>query len=518
MSSAATEITDSPRDRRIDIIGDALWYVGTMYGAQALGIVGNIISRRYLGPANSGVLALVTIIANYATLTHFGLIDGGHKLIPYWIGKGDLRRAQDLARTMSSGTLVLAVAVAMLGAAGVLAFWRWLPVPLAIGLLVMAFRLPVAQQCTSYSVVVRAQKRFRLLSASQLGVAVLNLAVIVVLVRRNGLYGMFAALFLVSCLNLFLWQYLFSPRRFSSAVQLGFSPALSRPAVRELVVCGLPIVFYGLLFNVIQSIDSLLIGRFGTMSDLGYYNLGAMVCVAVWSAPNGFSAVMFPRLQERFARSGDRQLQGYTMLPTTLFAGTVVPILVGSAWTVLPFLIRVALPKFVPAIEPSRILLMGCFFLCLTQMPIQYLVTTNRYRRLIFIEVSVAVAAAAGDILALTMGFGIKGVALWTSGCFAAFFLSLMAIGLRELIGPEVLWPVLAKVALSFTYLWAVLYGIGRMQEGHVLQLYPELFRCAAAVAILIAGLAPLIVATSWWTGLLTVKSVKSIYWKVRRG
>ncbi len=479
-------------DRRIDILRDALWYVAAGYVAQAIGFAGTILSRRYLGPADSGILALVTIASTYATLTHFGLIDGGHKIIPYWFGKSRTRHAEHLAETMTTGSTLLSCLASLVAATAVVAWWSRLGTPLAIGLLVAAVRLPIQQRTTAYGVMLRARKRFPYLSVTGLAVAVVNVVLIALLVRWRGLYAMYLVLLLVALLNLVLWGRKRIRTGFGRGTARDFLARMPMPALRELFTAGVPILAYGQLFNVIQTMDSVLIGRLGTMAQVGLYNFGSLVSMAVWSAPNGFSAVMFPRSQERFARSGAAELRRYTLLPVTLFSGTVAPALAGAAWILLPAVVTMTLPAFGPAIEPGRTLLLGCFFLCLVNMPLQYLVTTSGFRRLIAIELAVIATMGAGDCFALLSGRGIEGVAAWTAICFAAFFVLLVLVGLRELAAPRTLWATVGKAFGAFGYFWLLLKLVERLESALTGSGVGSLWGCVLALVAFGVGLAPL--------------------------
>lgn len=483
-------------DSRIDIVRDTLWYVAAAYAAQAIGFVGNILCRRYLGPTDSGVLALVTIAASYATLTHCGLIDGGNKLIPYWFGKARARYAKQLADAMTTGSTVLSCFGSLLAAVAIVGWWRRLGTPLAIGLLVAAVRLPIQQRTTAYAVMLRARKRFRYLSLTRFIVAAVSIALIVLLVRWRGLYAMYLVLLLVATVNLVLWRRARSAVEFRRGAAPDSSPGMPKPVLRELFVAGIPILAYGQLFILIQSIDSVLIGRLGTMAQVGLYSFGSLISMAVWSAPNGFSAVMFPRSQERFARSGAGELRRYTLLPVTLFAGTVVPVLVGAAWIVLPVVVAFALPAFREAVEPGRILLLGCYFLCLVNMPMQYLVTTNSFRRLIGIELAVVAAMGVGDCYVLTSGWGIGAVAAWTAICFAALFLLLVLFGLRDLAAPPVLWSTVGKVFAAFLYFCLLLRLIGYLGGTLAWSRAGGLLGCLLSLVVLGVGLMPMLVVT----------------------
>lgn len=505
-------------DSRSDILRDTLWYVVAVYAAQAVGFVGNILTRRYLGPADSGVLALVTIVSGYAALTHCGLIDGGNKLIPYWFGKARTPHAERLGGVMTTGSTALACFGALLGAAVVAAWWHRFGIALAIGLLVAAVRLPIQQRTTAYAVLLRAKKRFIFLSKTRLVVAVVNIALIVWLVRWRGLYAMYLVLVLVALVNLILWWPARTGAESGRGVWPRLAPRLSMPALHELFAAGLPILVYGQLFLLIQSLDNLMIARLSTMAQVGLYNFGSLICMAVWSAPNGFSAVMFPRSQERFARSGAGELRRYTLLPVTLFSGTVVPALVGAAWILLPPLVAFALPAFHAAIVPARILLLGCYFLCLVNMPIQYLITTNAFRRLIGIELAVILAMGVGDWSALRSGGNIAAVAAWTAICFAALFVLLVSCGLRGLASPAALWSIVGKVFAAFLYFCFLLGILARLERTSLWIHAGGGFGPLLSLVALALGLAPIMVVTVLRSQILSAKQIQFLreaWWSI---
>jgi len=476
-----------------------------MYLAQALGFAGTLASRRFLGPASAGVLGLITIISNYATLTHFGLVDGGNKLIPFYIGKSDTRRAASVANAMWVWTILSSCLITLLVFVSVPVFGSIWPRIIVVGLLFTALTHPLRQIATLYSVIVRSQKCFKSLSKLTLGLSAASLTLTLWLVRLYGLYGAFSLTLIIAGLNVICWRWF---RRWiegddDKTWQFKWVPGTK--VLPELFVAGFPIMIYSLLFNGLQSIDSLIVGKFAGITALGYYNLASIICLAVWNAPNGFSAVMFPRYQERLGQTNNvAALRGYTLLPIFAFAGACLPAFIGTAWLVLPAVISRLLPAFQPSVKTGEELLLGTYFLCLTPMPIQFAITTGRFTRLICTLFGSLLIAGAGDYLVLRNGYGIQGVALWTSIVFFLFFGTLVIFGLQPIAQKLQSAKALMIVIACFAYLCAALWVVTKLEVAGGYRPQSTIFSTALWLAVFWVSLVPLF--------FLTLRRVKAEY------
>jgi len=80
----------------------ARFFSVTSLATQLVTIVAAILSRRFLGPAQMGIWAIIQVIISYTKYSNFGVSQAMLREIPYQIGKGDLDKANTIKNTTFS--------------------------------------------------------------------------------------------------------------------------------------------------------------------------------------------------------------------------------------------------------------------------------------------------------------------------------------------------------------------------------------------------------------------------------
>ena len=98
--------TDMPQKKTI--IKDASIYALGSYGARAFDIVNGIVIRSFLGPTAMGIWAFLQVILNYAKHSGLGMTTATARDVPYYRGKGDEAKADEIKDLVFSFTLITA--------------------------------------------------------------------------------------------------------------------------------------------------------------------------------------------------------------------------------------------------------------------------------------------------------------------------------------------------------------------------------------------------------------------------
>jgi O-antigen/teichoic acid export membrane protein len=213
--------------------------------------------------------------------------------------------------------------------------------------------------------------------------------------------------------------------------------------------------------------------------------------------PRSIGAVLFPRMTERFAATGDiASIRHYATDVQRLLAYVLLPIFVAAAYFGVPVLIRHGLPAFAPAIDAVRIMVAGSFAVALINMPTKLLVTAGcRWPLVALMLGCLALNGAANAIAIGPLGLGIDGAAVATSLSYLITFAVLSTYALRRALDGRGVGRHLAELVAVLGYALAALWGVEAL-IGHSASTLPA--DVALAAAKLVAFLAVLTPCVLW--------------------
>jgi len=442
---------------------DAAVYTAGVYGAQILAFAAGVIQKGLLGPRLTGYWTLVSTLMVFLALAPLGVFDGATRQVPAERGRGRFRSAAALADTAASFTVATFAVGGIVVAVIALAFGGgWAP-EVRYGLVVLGLLAPLRAVVDCHTLVYQITKRFAPLVAGLILTAAIVLAVQTVLVYFLGYWGMFVGVATSLVGTLVLWQ------------RLGLA-GLQRPAfrwridlglIKELLPVGIPIMLFGQIWLLFMAIDSLLVVKLLDATQLGYYALGVSVTSYILLLPKSIGAALFPRMQERFAPDRDvGAIRRYAVDVQAMLALSVIPLLVGSAFFLVPVLIRQALPAFIPGIVVVHILVAGSFLIALVHMPIELRITTGRrWTVTILLLACLAFNAAANYVAIGVLDEGIKGAAFATALSYFVLLVATTVYGLRLTLFAGRLARHLALILGAFAYVVGTLWAIELLSE-----------------------------------------------------
>ena len=326
-----------------------LYLVGVLAGgnilATALRTIGAIIQGRFVGPAVLGLFNGIGLALGYAPLLQLGVLNALNRELPYYFGKGDQKQVQELASAAQAWTIALG------GSA-------------AIGMLVVSVSYLATgdfQRCAGWATNVvlvftlfysnnylqmtyRTSHDFARLAVVNVMVNVLSL-LLLVLAALLSFYGLCLRQLIVELTSLSLLYY-FRP------VRVG--PKWSTKHFKHLLMVGLPIFGAGQLYALWSVLDRTLVFRLAGNEGMGLYSQAVTIMTAMEMLPLALSQVIYPRMAEKYAKTG--RMAGLVQMaskPTLLATAGMIPVIAVSWWLVGPA-IQLVLPKYVAAVPVIR--------------------------------------------------------------------------------------------------------------------------------------------------------------------
>lgn len=383
-------------------------------------LVRSVLLPVLLVPAQLGIWNLMNVVIGYGANAHLGLLHGLNKRVP-------ALRATDAAAELDQlkdSVLWVCLALALLLGAGLFASSFVVAPAHGAPLRIVAVVVVLQMAFVYYFCLLRGDNRFGEVSAGMVLSAVASCAAVLGLayVSPDPLHGALWGLAAAYPLVLGYW-YLRGGYKFSLALEWS--------QVKAAFALGLPLIVLGFMDMIFLSLDRWIIAAQLSDAVLGFYALGSMASNLLGLVPNSVSNVLFPRMVQRFAVSGDNAAtSALILLPARAISALMLFVTSGMA-IALPVVIRLALPKYAPAIPLIQIIVPGAFFLSLAYSVGNYVVAVNRQRALISTLAIAICVTLALDLIALRLGWGAEGVAAATVAGYSIYGLSYLGIAVH---------------------------------------------------------------------------------------
>lgn len=422
-----------------ELLRSAAAYLGSQVMAYLVLLVGGTLVARWLGPSDYGLWNALMLVLTYSVYAQAGVLMALNREVPYYRGRGDHARVARLQNV----ALGAVIAVSLLLLAGLLIASRFVPGgaanPTRLGLALVALMVVFLQIYQYFEVLFRADNDFQVVGRLRLYRTLLDTVVAVLLVAPFGITGrLWAALAAWVAISL----YLVRVNRFS------VWPAWDLRETWGLVRVGLPMMLSHVLIGLLATVDRVVILKAFGKTALGYYGIGMMVAGALTLLPRVAAEVLYPHLSERYGKTGSPESLQRGLLAASYALAYLLPVIVGSAYLVLPWFTALALPAYLPGVTAGRLLILSIFFYPIIWNCGNYLISIRRQgENLAFQAGGLAVTLALMGI-AISAGGGIAGIALATTvahGLLAVALIGFVAIRHLAIRAP---WRLLGGLTL----------------------------------------------------------------------
>jgi O-antigen/teichoic acid export membrane protein len=431
------------------IVRDAVYYTGSSYICQLLGIITSVLIKWFLGPSLTGVWTALQVVLRYSTWSHLGIQSAAAREIPYFRGKGDEHEASSIRDTSFCFSLIMSCIAGAVIFIWSIIYGNKFPHHVVFGIRIISLIVVATAIYNFYLVALGGYKNFSFLSKLKIFNALITLILVVVLVPLFNIYGLFfAALFNV------LLSIAYAV--INTHYQIKFE--IERARIFALLKIGVPLVFGGFAFTILMSIDKIMIIRMLGAEKLGFYTIATMGVTYAYTLPSNLNIVMFPRFQEKYSINDSVEDIKKYFLDIILVLSCMLPVLLGVLYFVVPVLVHYILPKFTPGIASFKILIIGCFFLSLTPTSTNFLITLNKQVRLAGITIiTIFISILLNYYFIKVKGLGINGAAIGTCIGYFGYFTLLSVYSLAHFMKYRDMLHYFMKPFVAFIYLVAAI-------------------------------------------------------------
>lgn len=437
---------------RFQLFKDIVGYSSSAVVAQGLGLISSFIVARWLGPSEYGILSIISLVLVYGAYFDLGILPAMGRDLPIYRGQANFNQAKTiessaLVSTVVSSVLVAAMVLGISFAPGYSLFMAW-------GLRGMALLLIFQRLYSYYTTVLRCYNEFGRLSQLQALSALINALMIIVGVLCFGFVGRIVAAVFAQLLMLI---YVVWFHKWGGIFSLDFSTTW------RLIKVGMPIIASSVILGFLATIDRVMIATYLGETQLGYFGIAVLVTSVVSLIPGMAIQTLYPRMAEKYGAVGNKiePLQSYVLIPS-LVLSYLLPLLIGPVYLSLPFIIQILLPAYIPGILAAQIVLLGLFFFGLLGLTDYFLVIIGKLKQYVFFACLALALNLVLDLLFLTWGWGIVGVALGgTLITYSCYALTIIGYALSHYTQRVSDWVrFFAKLLVSYGYMLALLFGI----------------------------------------------------------
>jgi len=201
--------------------------------SQAITILAAILTRRYLGPLNTGVWSMIVLVLTYSAFTRLGTHAAASREVPFCMGKGDSVRAESIKNNAFSFSILTALISAAVVLICAFIFRHRLESTVFYSLVFASAFVLLQRVNNLYLCFARAYRRFHLISKQMILSSVANILLIVTLAYPFGMYGFLLAMLLSFVFNIAYLAY-YQKSMFSWSFQVS--------EIKKSVTFGIPLM------------------------------------------------------------------------------------------------------------------------------------------------------------------------------------------------------------------------------------------------------------------------------------
>lgn len=403
----------SPKISRTQkIILDAGTYGLSVYTLKVLGVVNKFLLLKFLGPLQVGMWQFLAMLVDWGEYSNLGVSNSVTQHIPRALARHEINKArhiQDLAVTFTLITSMVFTAGTVLFA---MLFKQMLDPLLFKALVMIAGFIFIQQLANVVSFLLKSYQKFQFIAVLNFITGFSLILLTIVFASKWKIHGW---IFALVCANL-LWLIL-SVREIPT---IRFCPI--RKEISGLIISGLSLIGLEVVISSFRTIDRFFISHFLGFHDMGLYSLALTASTGIHLFPYALGIVTFPHYQQEYTKRWEaRDIRSLVSKPL-LVSIYILPFLISFCWIVLPQFLSMWLPSFVPGLEAFRYLVLGSYFLCLTQPLTSFLVTIHKQLPL-FLGAGVVIGGlAVSEFFLIKYGGSIATIAVASSAAFFCYF------------------------------------------------------------------------------------------------
>jgi len=430
------------------MVKDSLKVLSGTFIANACGIIRLYIISKALTPERYGIWNLLMLIPAYVLILDFGVLTGMDKTVPTFRGQSRNEEIEAVKSTTFTALFILAVLFSIILFLISFVGNNIFESMTIIGLRLLSIVVFCSVLQNFYLTVLRAEKEFGLISKANSAFAISSVLYLILLYSTpfNKFYTTIISIIFAYVTSLLICI-------FFSAYK--FMWMLDYKILKKLIKIGLPLVFTGINFLLLTSIDRWIIAKYLSKVELGNYALGATFASLLFMLSSVFGYVIYPRILEKYGQCSDeKKLESY-ILRATMVLTSIVGIACCMIVQLLPFIYDTFFPLYKGGQFAASFIITGMFFLSITTIMGNYLIAVNKQSRIILFQIIFIASGIVGYYFVTSLIGNIQSVAIVTAILFFLYGSTIVIYSLITLGCPynkiiKTLFEFISTIVIGF--------------------------------------------------------------------
>lgn len=387
--------------------------------AAAVGLPVSIYVAAVLSPEKYGTYGILGLWLAYASLVSPGIYAAGRREIPVFLGQKKDSEATKVQNISLSGELIYTILpfAVIIGAS----FFFTEPI-MRFGLLIIGATYLTSQFASFWSGTVFIREKFNIAIKGNLILAVLAPLIIAASVKWLGIYSLLMAPLIA---NIVVWIF------YLKISHIGFRFTWDKQEVIRLLKVGIALQLINLVYWGFRFADKTVVASMLSRPELGLYTYALMFTTYAQVLPTDFAKVLTPIL---WRESNSKDFSDAQRIAIYVALGTAILIPIAQLGYYL--VMRVFTVQYSDSIPIFNILCYNVYLAMVVTIPSLILTSSkvNRQNAMLLVY-TIGLALEVGlAILAVKLGYGIKGVALVAIGVQALITIASYLLVHRHLL------------------------------------------------------------------------------------
>lgn len=338
------------------VISDTFFVSASKIGITLLKPIRSVILGRLLGPTLYGILNIpVSYVQLLVLLSNFGFTTAVIKLVPEYLQKG----RQDLAAMIYRAAVSLTVILSVLWCFLLIAFAPWIAENVAhqsdatLPIRIYALIIPFLALNSFYAVAFLAVQRGKLRAIITVLHGILNVGLpIAAVFWRGEVVWVIAGFLTAEVIGALLFTIFFHRKAIRRWTEV---PGPLSRGMGEVFSFGFLFFFANLGWNMINTVDRIMVKFYLPADQLGFYAMAAIVVTALGAISSTAGTALIPSLTAARVKGGMDTFRRQIRSTARIALIALVPI-VFAIWSLSEDVLSIVLPKFLPSADIVRIL------------------------------------------------------------------------------------------------------------------------------------------------------------------
>jgi O-antigen/teichoic acid export membrane protein len=457
--------------------------------SQLIAFFRGLILPNLLGPHLYGILGGLSLIPRYSGYLDLGFLPAMSREVPLLTGGGKMAQVErvksvtflvNLLSVLFYSLVLLGVAVALSGRFSSLTLW---------GIVAFVMIVIFTRLSDFYRNLFNSRGRFTVVSGLTILDAAGTLVLVLPIVYFFRLYGFYLGMVALAIIVFFVFYLLRQ-----ESVRLMFD----KTEFWRLLKIGLPMFFWGIGGTVLMTLDRFFVIYYFSTTELGYYTIAGTISAFVFLLPVNVSRVLAQNLFLDYGASRSPELLREYITKTTLVLSVSLASLLALTTCAYPAVFHIFLPKYLPSVHTTFLLLLSVFFLGAIVSVANVLIALNRQLNIFFLQLVSIFITSALCYLAVSYQPVIEGIAasmvlgfLLYAGLLALYAFRLVSLPAR------LVWLFILEVTLPLLYslagLYLVVWLLPTPQAVGLDSVWLHLLRMACRLGLMFVILLPLL-------------------------